>query len=145
MKPELQKYTDIPIEEVTVQAVYEGSIETIYTVVLSFLNLVSGLKDLYDVVHLIREISEKHINKRLSDRFGRYFKVDTYVIVPDDRRCREYMEHWRFENEMNGNRRSGGNGVERDVFFYYLLVANIVLLIIVGVLVFGAARTVYSG
>ena len=32
--------------------------------------------------------------------------------------------------------------VERDAFFYYLLVANIVLLLIVGVLVIGAVRTV---
>lgn len=33
--------------------------------------------------------------------------------------------------------------VERDAFFYYLRVANIVLLLIVGVLVFGVVRTVY--
>lgn len=33
--------------------------------------------------------------------------------------------------------------VERDAFFYYLLVANIVLLMIVDVLVFGTIRTVY--
>lgn len=145
LKPELQKYTDISIEEVQVQNVYEGSIEIIYTVIVGFLDLVGGLKDLYDVVRLIREISERHINKKLSDRFGRHFKVDTYVIVPDDRKYREYIEHWRFENEMNGNRRLDGNGIKRDVFFYYLLVANIVLLIIVGILVFGAVRTVYFG
>lgn len=145
LKPELQKYTDIPVEEVQVQAVYEGSIEIIYSFILGFLDLVGGLKDLYDAVRLIREISERHINKKLSDRFGRHFKVDTYVIVPDDRRCREYMEHWRFENEMNGNQRLDGNGIKRDAFFYYLLVANIVLLIIVGILVFGAVRTVYFG
>lgn len=34
---------------------------------------------------LIKEISERHINKKLSDRFGRHFKVDTYVIVPESR------------------------------------------------------------
>lgn len=32
---------------------------------------------------------------------------------------------------------------KRDAFFYYLLVANIVLLVIVGVLVFGAVKTMY--
>ena len=145
LKPEFQKYTDISIEEVQVQAVYEGSIEIIYSVVLGFLDLVGGLKDLYDAVHLIQEISERHINKKLCDRFDRHFKVDTYVIVPDDRRCREYMEHWRFENEMNGNQRLDGSGIKRDAFFYYLLVANIVLMIIVGILVFGTVRTVYFG
>ena len=129
LKPELQKYTDISVKEVEAQAVYEGSIEIIYTVVLGFLDLVGGLKDLYDAVQLIKEISERHINKKLSDRFGRHFKVDTYVIVPD--------EHWQFEKEMLGNCSVDGSEEKRDAFFYYLLVANIVLLIIVGVLVFG--------
>lgn len=135
LKPELQKYTDISVKEVEAQAVYEGSIEIIYTVVLGFLDLVGGLKDLYDAVQLIKEISERHINKKLSDRFGRHFKVDTYVIVPD--------EHWQFEKEMLGNCSVDGSEEKRDAFFYYLLVANIVLLIIVGVLVFGAVKIVY--
>ena len=40
-----------------------------------------------------------------------------------------------------------GNGEkpQRDAFFYYLLVANVILLVIVGVLVFGAVKTVYIG
>lgn len=136
LKPELQKYTDISVKEVEIQAVYEGSIEIIYTVVLGFLNLVSGLKDLYDAIHLICEISERHVNKKLSDKFGRHFKVDTYVIAPREE------DYWRFEKRYmaeQGNNRE----VERDVFFYYLLVANVVLLMIVGVLVFEAVRTVY--
>ena len=138
LKSELQKYTPISIKEVEAQAVYEGSIEIIYTVVLGFLDLVGGLKDLYDAVRLIKEISERHINKKLSDRFGRHFKVDTYVIVP------EYRDQWRLEEEMIGAQ-GGVSAAKRDAFFYYLLVANIVLLIIVGVLVFGAVKTVYFG
>lgn len=138
LKLELQKYTDISIDEVQVQAVYEGSIEIIYTVILGVLNLVSGFKDLYDVVQLIGEISERHINKKLSDRFGRHFKVDMYVIVPESR------DYWRGE-EMRWNRSVDKNGEKRDTFFYYLLVANIILLVIVGMLVFGAVKTVYFG
>lgn len=65
LKPELHKYTDMSIQKVQVQSVYEGSIEIIFTVVLGFLNLVGGLKDLYDVVYLVKEIAERHINKRL--------------------------------------------------------------------------------
>lgn len=139
LKSHLQKYTDICIDEVQVQAVYEGSIEIIYTVILGFLSLVSGLKDLYDAVHLIREISEHHINKKLSDRFGRHFKVDTYVIVPESR------DFWRLEEKMRWSCSVGRNKEKRDAFFYYLLVANIVLLVIVGVLVFGAVKTMYFG
>lgn len=34
---------------------------------------------------------------------------------------------------------------KRDAFFYYLPVTNIILLVIVGVLVFGAVKMVYFG
>ena len=40
---------------------------------------------------------------------------------------------------------TGLTAEKHDAFFYYLLVANIVLLVIVGVLVFGAVRTVFFG
>lgn len=139
LKQELQKYISITVKEVEVQAVYEGSIEIIYSVVLGFLDLVGGLKDLYDAVRLVDEISERHINKKLSDKFGRHFKADTYVIVPD------YKEYWRLENGMSGNHSLDSSVEKHDVFFYYLLVANIVLLIIVAILVFGAVRIVYFG
>lgn len=136
LKLELQKYTNVSVNEVEVQAVYEGSIEIIYTITLSFLNLVSNLKDLYDVVYLIRKISELHINKKLNDRFGKHFKVDTYILAPREEDYRRFSERYMMEQ---GNNRE----VEHDVFFYYLLVANVILLLIVGVLVFGAVRTVY--
>ena len=139
LKPELQKYTDIFIEKVQVQAVYEGSIEIIYTVILSFLDLASGLKDLYETVQLISEISERHINKRLDDRFGRHFNADTYVIVPGNR------DYWRGEKEVRRNWNGDNSAEKRDAFFYYLLGVNIVLMIIVGLLVFGAVKMVYFG
>lgn len=63
----------------------------------------------------------------MGDRFGRHFKVGTYVIVPD------YKEHWRLEERIMGAQ-GDSNAGKRDAFFYYLLVANIILLIIVGVL-----------
>lgn len=138
LKPELQKYIDISIEEVQVQAVYEGSIEIIYTVILGFLNLVGGLKDLYDSVHLISEISERYIKKKLSNKFGNHFRVDTYVIAPREE------DYWRFEKRhmvVRGNEEK----LQRDAFFYYLLIVNIVLLVIVGILVFGAVKAVYFG
>lgn len=72
---------------------YEGSIEIIYTVVFVFLNLVNGLMDLYDAIRLIWEISELYINKKLRNRFGKYFRGDTYVIVP------EYKNDWWIKGE----------------------------------------------
>lgn len=139
LKTELQKYTSISIEEIQVYAIYEGSIEVIFSVILGFLQLIGGLKDLYDTIHLISEISERHINKKLSDKFGRHFKVDTYVIVPESR------DYWRLEKEIGMNLISDSSVGKRDAFFYYLLVANIVLLIIIGVLVSGAVKAMYFG
>lgn len=54
-------------------------------------SMIGGLKDLYDAVRLIKEISERYINKKLNDRFGNYFRVDTYSITPreDDFWCFE--------------------------------------------------------
>lgn len=139
LKVELQKYVNLSIQEVQTQSIYEGSIEIIFTVVLSFLELVGGLKDLYDSVLLIREISERHIKKKLSDKFGNHFRVDTYVIAPREE------DYWRLEEKMRWNRRMDCNVERRDAFFCYLLVANIILLVIVGVLVFGAVKAVYFG
>ena len=136
LKDELQKYTSLSIQEVQTQSVYEGSIEIIFTVILSFLELVGGLKDLYDAVYLLKEIAERHINKKLSNKFGNHFRVDTYVIAPREE------DYWRFEKRYMVEQGSNGE-VKRDAFFYYLLVANVVLLLIVGVLVFGAVKTVY--
>ena len=138
LKSELQKYTFILIEEVQVQAVYEGSIEIIYSVVIGFLELVGGLKDFYDTVQLIREVGERHINKKMSDRFGRHFEVDTYVIVPE----KNYLH---LEEKMMDGYRMNNDMVKRDAFFYYLLVANIVLLILVFMLVFNAVKALYFG
>lgn len=138
LKNELQKYTNLFIREVQMQSIYEGSIEIIFTVVLSFLDLIGGLKDLYDAVHLIKEIAERHIDKKLSDKFGNYFRVDTYVIAPKEE------EYWYFEKRHMMNQQGSSGEVERDAFFYYLLLANIVLLLIVSVLVFEAVKTVYS-
>ena len=109
LKGELQKYTDLSVQEVQVQSIYEGSIEIIFTVVLSFLELVGGLKDLYDAVHLIKEIAERHINKKLCDKFGNYFRVDTYAIAPREE------GYWRFEKRYMEEQGSRGE-VKRDVF-----------------------------
>lgn len=51
-------------------------------------------------------------------------------------------DYWRGE-EMRWDWSVNSNVKKRDAFSYYLLVANIVLLVIVGVLVFGAVKAVY--
>lgn len=138
LRSEIRKYIDIPIEEIEVQDIYEGSIEILFSVVLGVLDFVGGVQDLYDTVNLIKEISSRYINKRLNDKFGKHFDVDAYVLLPQN-------HFQRFERcEMLPSQEIIGKSVDRmDAFFRYLLVANIVLLTIIGALVLGAVKTVY--
>ena len=48
-------------------------------------------------------------NKKLSDRFGRHFKADTYVIVSG------YKEHWRLEKNVMALQ--GDSGVKKATHF----------------------------
>ena len=136
LKEELSKYTNLKVSDVQVQAVYEGSIEVVFTVVLSFLELVGGLKDLYDAVKLIREIAGKHIAMKLKNEYGDYFIVNMDAVSPD------IYDH-RYAREFTEGKSEMDEGFKRDAFFYYLLIANIALILIIGVLVFGAVRKVY--
>lgn len=63
--------------------------------------------------------------------------MDTYVIVPESR------DYWRLEEKIRWLWSADNNVDKRDAFFYYLLVANIVLMVIVGVLVLPTDKTVY--
>lgn len=136
LKEELSKYTNLKVSDVQAQAVYEGSIEVIFTVVLSFLELVGGLKDLYDAVKLIREISGKHIAKKLKNEYGDYFIVNVDAVSPD-------IYDLRYDRKFIVGKSEMDESSKRDAFFYYLLIANIALILIIGVLVFGAVRKVY--
>ena len=136
LKEELSKYTNLEVSDVQVQAVYEGSIEVVFTVVLSFLELVGGLKDLYDAVKLIREIAGKHIAMKLKNEYGDYFIVNMDAVSPD------IYDH-RYAGKFTVEKSEMDESSKRDAFFYYLLIANIALILIIGVLVFGAVRKVY--
>ena len=136
LKEELSKYTNLEVSDVQVQAVYEGSIEVVFTVVLSFLELVGGLKDLYDAVKLIREIAGKHIAMKLKNEYGDYFIVNMDAVSPD------IYDH-RYAGKFTVGKSEMDESAKRDAFFYYLLIANIALILIIGVLVFGAVRKVY--
>ena len=136
LKEELSKYTNLEVSDVQIQAVYEGSIEVVFTVVLSFLELVGGLKDLYDAVKLIREIAGKHIAKKLKNEYGDYFIVKVDAVSPD-------IYDLRYDRKFIVGKSEMDESSKRDAFFYYLLIANIALILIIGVLVFGAVRKVY--
>ena len=135
LKSQCQECIDIPIEQVKVLKTYEGSINIIFSVIFSALGVVSGLKDLYDCIQLIKVISDAHIKKRLEDQYGDWFDTGISMIIPD--RERFYHTDDRYER-LPLTKHS-----HRDTFFYYLLISNIVLLIVIGLLVFKAVQTMY--
>lgn len=138
LKEEFQKYTDVPIIDVEAKAVYDGSIEIVFTVVMDILALIGGLKDIYDVTAMIQKISEKHIKRGLQEEFQETFDIDVRRIVPGH----DYLERYgHCDLSVVKEQRKA----DRDAFFYYLLVANILLMVIVGILVFGAVKAVYFG
>ena len=135
LKRECQKYVSHSIKNIEVPDVYEGSIEILFSVILETLGFVGNLMSLYDIIKLIRNLTEHYMNKRLREKYGDHFEVRAHVVVPD-------YDFWKYEIRerkypVNDERES------RDAFFYYLLIANIVLLILVAVLVSGAVRAVY--
>lgn len=133
---ELKKYIECFNLDIQVQAVYDGSIVIFFTALLSFLDLVGGLKDLYDVSNIIREISERHVSTRLSEEFGSYFRVETMMIAPDRHNYGYIKEELK---ESSGENQK----LCRDTFFYYLLITNIILILILGLLVGKAVQTMY--
>jgi len=139
LKNVLEKYVPFPIETVAVQGIYDGSIVLIFSVVLRIIETIGGIKDLYDTVYLIREISEKHIEKRMHEAYERIITTRVHTLFPSTRyesygRCGKNCEYKAdvFEAEK-----------KESMFFNYLLIANIVLILIISILVFSAVKIVY--
>lgn len=113
LKRECQKYVSHSIKNIEVQDVYEGSIEILFSVILETLGFVGNLMSLYDIIKLIRNLTEHYMNKRLREKYGDHFEVRAHVVVPD-------YDFWKYEIRerkypVNDERES------RDAFFYYLL------------------------
>jgi hypothetical protein len=134
-----------------------GSIILFFSAILTGVNLFANYKNLYDSIELIKEHTNRLIEKKLSIDYGKRFDVTTkieYSPYPQPiferfdkifRRRRkdidipleEFPELFYINVPANyGNRK-------RDGFFYFLLSLTIVLLIIVGILVYGAVIKTY--
>ncbi len=59
--------------------------------------------------------------------------MDAYIVVPE-------KDYWRLEEKMIDKQEVDCDKAKRDAFFYYLLVANIVLLVIVFALMFNTVK-----
>lgn len=136
LKNQYQGLVGLSIKQVKVVKTYSGSINVLFSVIFNTLGVISGLKDLYDCIDLIKEISDAHIKNRMQSKYGDIFDISTKIVTPkkDCIQCGLYKE--------SGNPISVLGG-KRDAFFYYLLISNIVLLLIIGVLVYRAVFAMY--
>jgi hypothetical protein len=141
LKKNLEKITDYQIISINVVNEYSGSIELVLTIVFGTFSVLSGIKGLYDSITLNKNQSRKFISRRLKTKYGLDFNVDTNVEYPTIERY--YLEDLFFHFGKRGIlpfpvNTSEGIKSNRDGFFYYLLISNVVLLIILGLMVYKA-------
>ena len=129
------------VRSVDVLETREGSILVLFQAVFNAMQFVSGIKDFYESIELIRNLTNTHIKHRLVASYGNYFNVDTTILAHPNKLplCTDADAELCSKNESF----IGHLHKERDGFFYYLLVANVVLLCLLVALVFRAVMTVY--
>lgn len=119
--------------EVDIRKVNYGSIEVIYTVLLSLGSVYYGIskyKNFIDSCELIKKQAGKIINSALKNRYGDgIFEVNVQSEMPN--------------RQVNTSSSSSSNRSRRDAFFYYLLMMNIILFCIIGLLVSKAVISFY--
>lgn len=126
------------VSEIKVIESYKGSIKILFSAIFNTLGVISNLKNLYDCVELIRELTNAYVTKRLESQYGDFFTVETWTVVPKEKMC-DYRIPYKYEV----NSFTASDFCKRDAFFYYLLVSNVVLLTIIILLVYKAVITVY--
>ena len=143
LQEECMQFVGVPILDIKVKSIYEGSIELFFIVVFGTLAGVTGIKDLHDSIEFVKMLAEKKLQKRFRRKYGDYFEIDVRCQIPSDK------QHWndcKFLHERNilpFRLTLNGEQPKRDGFFYYLLISNFVLLAIVMVMVLNAVVKVY--
>lgn len=128
MKDELNKFSDNAIVEIKVDSIYSGSVIALFTVIW---DAAKTVKDAYDIVKMITDVSELFMKSQLKEKIGYKFHIYTYSLNKAD------------ERKTHSTGVVSAPIIKRDAFFYYLLIANIAQAVIIGALVFGAVTKMY--
>ena len=130
----------ISVNNIEVLEVYKGSIKILFSVMFNTLGIISGLKDLYDCIELIKELANIHVTNRMDAHYGDVWDVNTRIVVPSER---PYGYRKLCHSADNCAVPTNPVIYRRDAFFYYLLISNAILLIIIIILVYKAVITMY--
>jgi len=129
-----KKYVDVSIQ---VDGEHEGSLVLVFSAIFNTIQFISGVKDVYDIAQLIRDLANERIEKRLSKEYGDYFYVKVTQRLPRDRdwvfNAKDELKYTRFPLSYWQHQETP----RRDVFFWYLLISNIILF---GILVLLTAK-----
>ncbi|MEG1669218.1 hypothetical protein [Chryseobacterium sp.] len=123
---------------------YDGSLILVFTAIMNAIQIISSLKDLYDIAQLIRDLSEERVEKRLTEKYGENFSVRVLQRLPN-RKCSDYRirEYKELENPIHVANKEKQTA-QRDYFFWYLLISNIILFGLLVLLVFKAVIQTYG-
>jgi hypothetical protein len=134
-----------------VVGVRDGSLLLFFEVVLAGFNIISDYSGFFDSIELIKSQCRRLLSMRLKDQFNEDFEIGVQTVYPSvpepmHKEFRRWMDRWRhfpmeFYPEMGLPPVLGGR--ERGGLFYFLVVSNIVLLLIIGILVYAAVLKTY--
>lgn len=137
---EYNKSTLLHVSQIEVMETYKGSIEILFSVIFDTLAVISGLKDLYDCIELIKDLTTIHVTKCIEREYGDSFNIRTWPVVPKEN-THNYKKSCK--HHSNCPIHATSDSYKRDAFFYYLLISNIVLLTLLILLVYKAVVTMY--
>ncbi|MCQ2514905.1 MAG: hypothetical protein MJ089_07455 [Ruminococcus sp.] len=85
MKSEFNTYFDDVIVDVKANSIYEGSIIALFTVIW---DTAKTVKDAYDIIKMVNEVSELFMRSKLKEEFENKFYIHTVSINKSDKRSR---------------------------------------------------------
>jgi len=146
---EMQDIFGLPIKTKII-AVRDGSILIFFQVVLGAFTFISSYKGFFDSINLIKSQCQRLLRHRLKDEFGEEFDIsisEEYPVIPElpyNYLYKLFGRKFPFEPELFSEFIFGTSvQKKRDGFFYYLIIFNIVLLILIGILVYAAVVKTY--
>lgn len=145
---EMEEIFGLPIKTKII-AIRDGSILIFFRVILNAITFISSYKSFFDSVNLIKSQCKRLLYHRLKDEFGEEFDVsisEEYPIFPEPPYRYLYKLFGRkipFEPEVFPELLFGSTQKKRDGLFYYLIIFNIIILILIGILVYAAVVKTY--
>jgi hypothetical protein len=149
---ELSKLFDLDVET-KVEATKEGSLIVFFSALIVAYPLIANYHDFYESVHLIKKHCASLLQSVADSKFGGSIDTSVCVYYPNVPDPTEYPFRWM--RHMFGH--PGGEEAfaaaafmqrpatphGRDLFFWYLVVMNIILMTLVGSLVYRSVSATY--